>query len=292
MGIQAHLARFNFFPQKIEIFVWQLIQGRVLFRNVLNNFGVTTGTNLACPLCLEEVETIDHLFLMCIWSYNLWFSYMSWWEVSCCPSASILDWWKGWRGLSPKKMYDRAWCSLLFAVVWTTWESSNCKVFNNRDASLSQAVDTVKFKVVWWFKTYGGGSVDSITNMTSNIKDCCVEARGSKVPSSQDWRPPPFGSLFFNLDGLSRGSPGQAGVGGVLRDHIGRILCLFSANVGFQNAITAKILAIAKVIDLCITNPDVCDKDITTDRKLSIHTCKIHNHLLYYYTTNKRLFKN
>ncbi|KAK3197796.1 hypothetical protein Dsin_021211 [Dipteronia sinensis] len=64
-------------------------------------------------------------------------------------------------------------------------------------------------------------------------------------------------------DGSSRGSPGQAGIGGVLRDREGRILCLFSVNMGIRDALTVEIMAIAKAIELCMTKPDVCKKDIT-----------------------------
>ncbi|KAK1559040.1 hypothetical protein Q3G72_009945 [Acer saccharum] len=57
--------------------------------------------------------------------------------------------------------------------------------------------------------------------------------------------------------------PGQAGVGGVLRDHSGRIFCFFSANVDACDAITAEILAIAKAVELFISNPDISHKAIS-----------------------------
>lgn len=42
------------------------------------------------------------------------------------------------------------------------------------------------------------------------------------------WIPPDVGSLKFNLDGASIGSPKRAGCWGVLRDHNGKLLSLFS----------------------------------------------------------------
>ena len=64
------------------------------------------------------------------------------------------------------------------------------------------------------------------------------------------------------MDRSWRSSSSQAGVGGVLRDHSSRILYLFSAKVGVQDAISAEILAIAKAIELCISNPEVANKII------------------------------
>ena len=53
-------------PPKVEVFVWQLLRGRVLVREVLLKFGVAIQTGSAsCPLCEIGSESIDHIFLLC-----------------------------------------------------------------------------------------------------------------------------------------------------------------------------------------------------------------------------------
>ncbi|KAK3219360.1 hypothetical protein Dsin_013330 [Dipteronia sinensis] len=52
------------------------------------------------------------------------------------------------------------------------------------------------------------------------------------------------------MDVRAWGNPGSAGIGGVLRDHRGKVLCIFSGSVRIQDAITDEILAIAKACDL------------------------------------------
>lgn len=72
----------------------------------------------------------------------------------------------------------------------------------------------------------------------------------------RDWISLPSDVLKFNVDGSARGSSGQAGIGGVLRDSGdsgGKVLCHFSFNIGWQYVITAKILALAKAFELCIS---------------------------------------
>ncbi|KAK2650255.1 hypothetical protein Ddye_017744 [Dipteronia dyeriana] len=49
-------------PPNIELFIWQLLRGRVLVREVLSKCGVQVGVNLECPFCQDNVESIDHLF--------------------------------------------------------------------------------------------------------------------------------------------------------------------------------------------------------------------------------------
>ncbi|KAK2656831.1 hypothetical protein Ddye_009883 [Dipteronia dyeriana] len=50
-------------PPKVEIFVWQMLKGRVLVREVLLNFGVGQSESTFCPMCDGGSESIDHVFL-------------------------------------------------------------------------------------------------------------------------------------------------------------------------------------------------------------------------------------
>ena len=103
-------------PPKVEIFVWQLLHGRVLMREILKCFGLMEDNNTEYPKCGAAEETIDHLFLHCNWSWNLWVFCMNWWRVSSCTSVSLMSWWFSWSGLCPSRLVVRAWNSLFFAL--------------------------------------------------------------------------------------------------------------------------------------------------------------------------------
>ncbi|KAK3229608.1 hypothetical protein Dsin_001489 [Dipteronia sinensis] len=121
----------NYCPPKVEIFVWNLLKERVLVKDVLSHFGMDLSSNMSCPLCGKCIETVDHLFLQCNWSWNLWLEGLSWWEVSCASNDKLIQWWEGWRGLCPKSKSKsmRAWYSVFYAIVWTVWESRNTHLF-------------------------------------------------------------------------------------------------------------------------------------------------------------------
>ncbi|KAK3197988.1 hypothetical protein Dsin_021403 [Dipteronia sinensis] len=55
-------------PQKVEIFFWQLLHGRVTVREVIKKFGMLLDDSEGCPMCEDSKESIDHLFL----SYQRW----------------------------------------------------------------------------------------------------------------------------------------------------------------------------------------------------------------------------
>ncbi|KAK2651346.1 hypothetical protein Ddye_011202 [Dipteronia dyeriana] len=110
---------------------------------------------------------------------------------------------------------------------------------------------------------YGrNSSSDSITTLLWNIKDGCSDSNITKKKKAIEWEHPPNGSFKFNMDGSARGSPSKARIGGVLRDHRGEVLCLFSTNVGIQDAVTAEILALAKACKLCIGKPALLGRNI------------------------------
>ncbi|KAK3198596.1 hypothetical protein Dsin_022011 [Dipteronia sinensis] len=64
----------------------------------------------------------------------------------------------------------------------------------------------------------------------------------------------------------------QAGIGGVLRDHRGKVLCMFSASIGIQDAVTAEIQAISKACNLCVSRPELGGKiiDFVSDSKVAV----------------------
>ncbi|KAK3212019.1 hypothetical protein Dsin_016725 [Dipteronia sinensis] len=140
-------------PPKVELFLWQLVRGRVLVADVLHRFGV--GVSLVCKLCNNENETLNHVFLHYAWSRKVWYHCLNRWEVSSCSNEDIKGWWENWNGLclSPRK--SRIWDLMFFATVWKIWEMRNATVFRDIKACVWQAIDKVKFRMAWWFKHHG-----------------------------------------------------------------------------------------------------------------------------------------
>ncbi|KAK3206963.1 hypothetical protein Dsin_021009 [Dipteronia sinensis] len=258
----------NYCPPKVEIFCWNLLKERVMVKDVLSRFGM----DLSCPLYGNCIETVDHLFLHCSWTWKLWLEGLSWWEVTCVPNVKLTHWWEGWRDLCPKSNSLRAWCSMFYAIVWTVWEFRNTCLFEGRSISFASASDLIKFRVGWWFKHHGLGSNEPIASILLNIRDICVDKKKRKNHYKEEWFPPSVNGLKFNVDGSSRGKPGPAGIGGVLRNANGRILCLFSAHMGLEEYNTTEILAIHRALELCISKPELKGRDmvIVSDSKVAV----------------------
>ncbi|KAK2659273.1 hypothetical protein Ddye_005806 [Dipteronia dyeriana] len=87
-------------PPKIEIFLWQLLKGRVMVRKVLQRFGLDSSLSIFCPLCDQDEESVDHISLHCRLSWKLWSQCMAWWDVESCANKAVtgyLYFSKGWQ---------------------------------------------------------------------------------------------------------------------------------------------------------------------------------------------------
>ena len=50
-------------------------------------------------------------------------------------------------------------------------------VFGGKDANLSLALDSVKFRVAFWFKYFGDGSKEDLTILLLNVGDRCIDSK-------------------------------------------------------------------------------------------------------------------
>ncbi|KAK2653868.1 hypothetical protein Ddye_013724 [Dipteronia dyeriana] len=127
----------GFVPPKIEIFLWQLLKGGILVREVLFKIGWANLASIDCPLCTSKTESLNHLFFFhCDWSWKLWSEAMGWWDVRFYCNMNLHEWTEGWLGLCASKDNKRDWIVLFYAVRWTIWEFRNAMVFNGFSLSV------------------------------------------------------------------------------------------------------------------------------------------------------------
>ncbi|KAK3206173.1 hypothetical protein Dsin_020219 [Dipteronia sinensis] len=93
-----------------------------------------------------------------------------------------------------------------------------------------------------------------------------------KCQVSEVWCASSCGTFKSNVNGLARGFPGLAGMGGVLRDSVGKVLCLFSIFLGSQDTNAAKIMSIGKACELISMDSNFvgCPIFIISDSKVVV----------------------
>ncbi|KAK3185174.1 hypothetical protein Dsin_032460 [Dipteronia sinensis] len=92
------------------------------------------------------------------------------------------------------------------------------------------------------------------------------------LPRNVAWSPPTGVALKFNVDGLARGNPRNAGLCGVIRDNSGKVLGLFSAFVRTLDSNSTELLAIHMAASLCALFENLVDTEIeiVNDSKVTV----------------------
>ena len=78
----------------------------------------------------------------------------------------------------------------------------------------------------------------------------CGGMHNGKDVAQIGWKYPADGWIKLNVDGCSKGNPGLAGAGGVIRDHIGTWIGGFARNIGVCSSMTAELWAIYSGLQL------------------------------------------
>ena len=109
-----------------------------------------------CPLCQQEVETVDHLFCGCNLSWSFWVDCLSWWEVAWCCPRNVMDFYQAWNGVNLLGLEKKFWKTLFFSVVWSLWNIRNRVVFEHASPYCNLKRRQVKHRWGYWIKSWLG----------------------------------------------------------------------------------------------------------------------------------------
>jgi hypothetical protein len=103
-------------PVKCWFFMWTLLLGRCWTVERRRRHGLCSSAE--CALCSQEDETINHLFLQCTFSREVWFRALNncgWGHLVLEPNDRLVDWWVATRKRVPKPRH-RAFDSMMIGV--------------------------------------------------------------------------------------------------------------------------------------------------------------------------------
>ena len=78
-----------------------------------------------------ELETIDHLFVLCPLAQSVWYALMRWWGYDWVSPANLCCLFYQWEGVPLGTFQKKVWMVIFFAVLWTIWLQRNSVVFND-----------------------------------------------------------------------------------------------------------------------------------------------------------------
>ena len=118
-------------------------------------------------------------------------------------------------------------------LCWNLWLSRNDKIFNHQSKSQNSIIHSV-VQMACEFHFLAG--------LISWVQE--------KILHHISWRMPPAPYIKLNTDCSTIGNPGLAGVGGILRNHMGNWLAGFSLHLGIASNNTAELAVVRQGLAL------------------------------------------
>ncbi|GJS68653.1 RNA-directed DNA polymerase, eukaryota, reverse transcriptase zinc-binding domain protein [Tanacetum coccineum] len=139
-------------PIKVNVFLWRLKLNRLPSRVNLDRKGIDIGS-IRCPKCLEDIETVNHIFFNCGMAQDLWALLAKWWELDFPLCANITEWYD-WLDSSPVPSKARL---VLEGVggtlLWSIWIYRNHLLFTSPPPKKSVLWDSIVSKSFLWISS-------------------------------------------------------------------------------------------------------------------------------------------
>ncbi|XP_071713115.1 uncharacterized protein [Rutidosis leptorrhynchoides] len=157
----------NLVPKKVEIFVWRLMKKRIPVRIELDKRGVDLHS-IRCPVCDEDLESVDHSIVSCKFAMDIWSRLLKWWNVAPSPNHSLHDLLLG-KSLCNMSAHGLIiWQAVLWTCAYHLWKNRNLMVFQNKAWSPPVVLNEIQVRSYEWITNRVKGiSIDWLTWLTN-----------------------------------------------------------------------------------------------------------------------------
>lgn len=210
-------------PERVRVFLW-LATHQVLMTNVERRRRHLSDSGL-CQVCKSGEETILHILRDCPAMEGIWRRLVPRGRLQSFFAKSLLEWLHHNMG-DEIVIGGNPWATVFGLATWWGWKWRCGNVFGVN----GKCRDRVRF----------------IKELATEVSQAFSVMRGAptgviRVERQIAWSPPSEGWIKLNTDGASRGNPGLASAGGVLRDGSGVWRGGFALNIGICSAPLAEL---------------------------------------------------
>lgn len=146
-GSLMYLLKFSFLYGESRMFLHRLPTRELLLkRNIINpNLGVS------CVLCFRSVESRNHLFFTCEFSYRIWVAVLDWLGGAGVFQSGCIDHFVQFSEMLKGKKARRVKNIIWMAVSWALWSMRNKVIFEGNVADFTFVLNQAKLLSWGWF---------------------------------------------------------------------------------------------------------------------------------------------
>ncbi|XP_071730903.1 uncharacterized protein [Rutidosis leptorrhynchoides] len=148
-GSTSDTLRNRLVPKKLEIFVWRTIKNRIQVRCELDKRGIDLHS-VRCPLCDDDLETVEHSIIFCKFSLDLWSRVYQWWGLGNFSNLSVNEALRGNNGAVMSNLGKKIWQATEWVCAYYLWKNRNNKVFRGKSWPVSVMLNEIQVKAFEW----------------------------------------------------------------------------------------------------------------------------------------------
>jgi hypothetical protein len=139
-------------PSKCKFFIWLVEHNRCWTADKLAKRGLDHPEQ--CPLYDQQLETINHLLVLCVFTRQIWASLLQ--PVGMLELVPQLtdeafeDWWRTSSLRVQEEEQRKGFNSLVVLGVWVIWKHRNLCVFDGTAPSVSAALLVAREEALLW----------------------------------------------------------------------------------------------------------------------------------------------
>ncbi|XP_071691407.1 uncharacterized protein [Rutidosis leptorrhynchoides] len=136
-------------PQNIEILVWRAQRNRLPIRLELDKKGIDLDS-VRCPVCDEDLESLEHILLTCKHAKDIWSRVYRWWGKSQPTKLNISELFKGSTESSNVDPNSNIWQTIIWVSAYKIWQNRNNKIFRNSFWTVPMAFQEIQTSTFEW----------------------------------------------------------------------------------------------------------------------------------------------
>nr|GEY11893.1 RNA-directed DNA polymerase, eukaryota, reverse transcriptase zinc-binding domain protein [Tanacetum cinerariifolium] len=153
LDVAPNATRWNrLIPNKVNVFIWRLMLNKLPTRVNLDRRDIDVGSIL-CPICIEDVETANHIFLSCNMAKDLWSLFAKWWEIDILVYANISEWFVWLDDLAVSNKVRSFIDGVGDSLMWHIWKFRNELIFSSSPSKKALIWDFIVSHSFLWFSS-------------------------------------------------------------------------------------------------------------------------------------------
>ncbi|XP_071729377.1 uncharacterized protein [Rutidosis leptorrhynchoides] len=148
-GSHINTERLPILPQKIGVFVSRVKQRRIPVRIELDKRGVDLDS-VRCPVCDNDLETVDHVFLHCSFAKNLWSRVFRWWNINRPMYSRLDEIFHGIYDVSHPSHPSLIWKATEWVYSYVIWQNRNSTLFRKKKGNGPMALNEIQINAFEW----------------------------------------------------------------------------------------------------------------------------------------------